>query len=280
MHDGDLIRHRVAVLGSPISHSRSPDIHRAGYRALGLVDWDYSRIEVTAETFVDVIAALDDSYVGFSVTMPAKEAALNFADEVTERAALVGSANTLVRTKTGWRADCTDIDGVYGACIQLNGGSSYGENSQRSAVLIGAGGTARPALAALKKLEITAVTIIARSQERSTAAIDLAKELGLVVDFVDFINREVIKEKVTASSLVISTVPSVGIAPIVESLSGATQLLDVIYHPWPTELATAVAANGGVVVGGLVMLLHQAVSQFEQFTGQQAPIAAMAAALS
>ena len=103
---------RAAVLGSPVSHSRSPQLHLAAYRALGLDDWTYDRIECTAKELPALVGSFGPEWVGVSVTMPGKFAALEFADERTARAELVGSANTLVRTGSGWRADNTDVDGV------------------------------------------------------------------------------------------------------------------------------------------------------------------------
>ncbi len=106
---------KAGVLGSPIAHSRSPQLHLAAYRALGLHDWTYERIECGAAELPVVVGGFGPEWVGVSVTMPGKFAALRFADERTARADLVGSANTLVRTPHGWRADNTDIDGVAGA---------------------------------------------------------------------------------------------------------------------------------------------------------------------
>ncbi|HEX7824328.1 MAG TPA: shikimate dehydrogenase, partial [Mycobacterium sp.] len=130
---------RAAVLGSPIAHSRSPQLHLAAYRALGLTDWTYERIECVADELPSLVGGFGPEWVGVSVTMPGKFAALAFADERTTRAELVGSANTLVRTETGWRADNTDVDGVTGALgAKLEGNPS---NVEKAAVL-GSGGTA------------------------------------------------------------------------------------------------------------------------------------------
>ncbi|MFY1599775.1 shikimate dehydrogenase, partial [Micromonospora sp. WMMD737] len=106
---------RAGVLGLPIAHSRSPQLHLAAYRALGLSDWTYERIECTGEQLPQVVAGFGPEWVGVSVTMPGKFAALRFADDVSDRARLVGSANTLVRCPAGWHADNTDVDGVRGA---------------------------------------------------------------------------------------------------------------------------------------------------------------------
>ena len=129
---------KAAVLGSPVAHSRSPQLHLAAYRALGLDDWTYERIECTAEQLPPLVGSLGPEWVGLSVTMPGKFAALAVADERTRRAEQVGSANTLVRTGRGWRADNTDIDGVAGALGHLR-------DPQR-AIVLGSGGTAPSAL--------------------------------------------------------------------------------------------------------------------------------------
>ncbi|HZC53300.1 MAG TPA: shikimate dehydrogenase, partial [Mycobacterium sp.] len=110
---------KAAVLGSPVAHSKSPQLHLAAYRALGLDGWTYERIECGAEELPGVVGGFGPEWVGVSVTAPGKFAALRFADEHTDRAALVGSANTLVRTPRGWRADNTDIDGVSGALAPI-----------------------------------------------------------------------------------------------------------------------------------------------------------------
>ena len=265
---------KAAVLGSPISHSRSPDLHLAAYRALGLDDWTYERIECPAGSLPLVVTGLSEDFVGLSVTMPGKVEALEFAIERTERAVLVGSANTLVRIDGGWRADCTDVDGVRGAL--LDGGVP--DLADASVVVIGAGGTARPALLALAELGATRVTIVARDAERAKSALALAGALKMTGNVIDFA-PDLVAEACGDARCVVSTVPSVAVEQVVDSVAKARFVLDAIYNPWPTPLATAVRAAGGTVVSGLSMLLNQAYGQVEQFTGQPAPREAMAAAL-
>ena len=107
-----MARHQAAVLGKPIAHSLSPLLHNAGYRALGLTQWEYTRIECDEHELPQVVASADASFRGFSVTMPGKFAALAVATDRTDRAQLIGSANTLVRSGDGWRAANTDCAGV------------------------------------------------------------------------------------------------------------------------------------------------------------------------
>jgi shikimate dehydrogenase len=267
---------RAAVLGHPVDHSRSPDLHLAAYRALGLHAWTYERIDCTAETLPDLVARLDESWVGLSVTMPAKVAALSVADTVTDRARRVGSANTLVRTgRSTWHADCTDIDGVAGALAALDAG----DLTDASAVLIGAGGTARPALAALRAAGSTDVGLVVRDPARAADLTRLADDLGVTLTVLPFADTTDLRERCARSDVTVSTVPAAAASPLAEAVAGTPRLVDAIYDPWPTPVATAVTAAGGRVAGGLVMLVNQAYAQVEAFTGRPAPRAAMAAAV-
>ncbi|WP_327099955.1 shikimate dehydrogenase [Nocardia vinacea] len=264
---------KAAVLGKPIAHSRSPQLHLAAYRALGL-DWTYERIECSAEELPGLVDGLGPEWVGLSVTMPGKEAALAYASERTERAVLVGSANTLVRIGSqGWRADCTDVDGVLGA---LRGG---GVGELAEAVVLGAGGTARPALLALSELGAKAVTVVARDAGRARNAVDLAERLGMTTAVIGF-DKDALRAACADAGAVVSTIPAEAAAVVAEAVAAAPVVLDAIYKPWPTPLAVAVARAEHTVVGGLEMLLNQAYGQVEQFTGRPAPHAEMAAAIN
>lgn len=261
---------RAAVLGSPVAHSRSPQLHLAAYRALGLDDWTYERIECTEAQLPSLVSGLGPEWVGLSVTMPGKFAALRVADEHTERAELVGSANTLVRTAAGWRADNTDIDGVAGALGHRGG--------LRRAVVLGSGGTAPAALVALAGLGVADVTVAARNRDAAARLLALGSRLGLCTAFRDLAEPP-LGDLADGTDVLISTIPAEAAAPYAAALAGVPVLLDAIYDPWPTPLAHAVAERGGEVISGLQMLLHQAFSQVEQFTGRPAPREQMTAAL-
>ena len=259
---------RAAVLGKPIAHSRSPQLHLAAYRALGLTDWSYDRIECSADELPSLVTGLGPEWVGLSVTMPGKFAALAVADERTERAQLVGSANTLVRTERGWRADNTDIDGVAGAIGPTAG----------SAVVLGSGGTAPAAVAGLAAVGVDALTVVARNRDKAGRLVELAGAFGVDAGYCALDDAR-LAARVASAAVVVSTLPADVAAEHRAALAGAAVLLDAIYDPWPTPLAAAVSAAGGRVISGLQMLLHQAFSQVEQFTGRPAPRAAMTAAL-
>jgi shikimate dehydrogenase len=259
---------KAAVLGSPIAHSRSPQLHLAAYRALGLDEWTYERIECGADELPRVVSGLGADWVGVSVTMPGKFAALRFAAERTARAELVGSANTLLQTPHGWRADNTDVDGVMGALGEATG----------AAVVAGSGGTAPAVIVALAELGVTEITVVARNPDKAAGLVELATRVGATARFCD-LNGGSLADAVAGAQVLVSTLPADVAANYAGHFASAPVLLDAIYNPWPTPLAAAVTAAGGRVIGGLQMLLHQAFAQVEQFTGLPAPRAAMEAAL-
>jgi shikimate dehydrogenase len=251
------------VLGSPIAHSRSPQLHLAAYLALGLDGWTYDRIECTADELPGLVAGFGPEWVGVSVTMPGKFAALQFADERTARAELVGSANTLVRTEAGWRADNTDVDGVKGALGAVAG---------RAAVL-GSGGTAPAVVVGLADLGVQDISIVARNRDKAAPLLTLGARLGVDVRWIE------LGTTLADVDVVVNTIPADVAVRYADSVAATPLLLDAMYDPWPTPLATAVEEAGGRVISGLQMLLHQAFAQVEQFTGLPAPTEAMRAAL-
>jgi shikimate dehydrogenase len=259
---------KAGVLGSPVAHSRSPQLHLAAYRALGLDDWTYDRIECTADELPALVGGFGPEWIGVSVTMPGKFAALTFATERTGRAQLVGTANTLVRAASGWRADNTDVDGVTGALGQASG----------HAIVVGSGGTAPAVVVALAELGVQRITVTARDREKVDAVVDLAGKVGVDARWCD-INGSDVAQVVASADAVVNTVPAEAAARYAVVLSSTPVLLDAIYDPWPTPLAAAVEAEGGRVISGLHMLLHQAYAQVEQFTGLPAPKEAMREAL-
>ena len=262
------------MLGSPVGHSRSPALHRAAYRALGLTDWTYQAIECDETALPELVDGLGPEWVGLSVTMPGKRSALARADERTERAAAVDAANTLVRLSDGrWRADCTDIDGVSGA-IRAQG---WAAPEHGRALVLGAGATSSAAVAGLATLGIDEVALMVRNRARAEGTAAAAKHFGLRVTLLDWDSE---LPPVTDVDVVVSTVPAGAADDCAAAVARAPYVLDVVYHPWPTPIARAVRAAGGRLATGLDMLLHQAFGQVEQFTGRPAPREAMAAVLA
>jgi len=261
---------RAAVLGRPVSHSRSPLLHRAAYAALGLTGWTYDALDVGSADLPDLLAGLGPEWRGFSVTMPCKRAAVEVADEVAALPGLLQAANTLVRTTTGgWRAENTDVVGV-GTALQTGGV----EQVEHGAIL-GAGGTAAAAAVALASLGARQVDVVVRDPARAADVVRVLETLGVAVDVQRLDTTTVI-----AAPVVVSTVPVDG-QPAVAALDWRPRqtVLDVLYAGWPTPLAQQVEWAGGHSISGLEVLFWQATAQVELMTGQPAPIAAMRAAL-
>jgi len=257
-------RRRAAVLGRPVGHSLSPVLHRAAYAALGLPGWSYRAVDCGEAELPGLLAGLGPEWVGLSLTMPLKRAALAAAEEVDPLAAAVGAANTLL---LGGRrvAYNTDVAGIAAALREA------GTASATSAVVLGAGGTAQAALAALLQLGVRDPVVLVRDPARAGALRAAADRLGVRPDV-----RAGLPGPIPPADLVVSTLPA-GAADRLRPPGSV--LLDAVYSPWPTPLAAAAAAAGARVVSGLAVLLHQAAAQVELMTGRPAPVAAMRAAL-
>lgn len=262
------------MLGRPIAHSLSPVLHRAAYAQLGLTGWRYDPVECGDVELPGLVAGFGAEWVGLSVTMPGKVAALRTADVVSERAVIVGAANTLVRAGSGWSADCTDVDGVVGA-LRAAGGLPMPATGR--AVMLGAGGTARAALAGLGELGVVEVELVVRDAGRAAETVRCAERLGLAVRVLGW--DDVTPARCAGADVVVSTVPADASELVAPSVARAPVVLDAAYHPWPTPVAAAVTAAGGRLASGLDMLLHQSFGQVEQFTGHAAPREAMRDAL-
>ncbi|MFN7244755.1 shikimate dehydrogenase [Dietzia cercidiphylli] len=263
----------AAVLGHPVDHSLSPVLHGAAYRALGLDGWTYERIDCDAERLASVVDSSPGHRVGYSVTMPGKFAALGYATEVSDRARIVGSANTLVRRGDGWFADCTDVDGVTGALAEFDG-----LPTEPTAVVLGVGGTARPVLAGLAEAGATRVVLASRRDNAGPAAA-CGRAVGLEIRTV-LLSDESLADEISRADILVNTVPEPGIGELTGLVARANRVFDVLYDPWPTAAGSVALAAGIPVVGGDVMLLHQAFGQVELFTGRPAPRQAMASALA
>lgn len=262
---------RAAVLGSPIAHSLSPVLHTAGYAACGLTTWRYTRREVSADALAGVVAGLDASWRGLSLTMPLKEAAFDVATTVTDVAHRARAINTLVRRcDGGWDATNTDVAGIVEA-LRPHLRSPLPEVG----TVIGAGATARSAVLALQDLGVTSIVVRARRPEAAGALADWARvDLGLsgTAAPLDRLGEH--------ERLVVSTVPPAAAQRVADVLPGTVGavLLDVVYADWPTPPARAASRLGWRVISGLDMLVHQAAAQFTLFTGVEAPVEAMLAA--
>ncbi|OSC62625.1 shikimate dehydrogenase [Streptomyces sp. 4F] len=264
-------RRRAAVLGSPIAHSLSPVLHRAAYAELDLEGWTYDRFDIDEAALPGFFAELGPEWAGLSLTMPLKRAVIPLLDEISETAASVDAVNTVVLTGDGRKTgDNTDIPGMVAALRE------HGIEKTETAAILGAGATASSALAALARICTGEIAVYVRSEARAAEMRGWAERLDADVRIADWADAE----EALRAPLVVATTP----AGTTNALAAAVPempatLFDVLYDPWPTTLAARWSAHGGAVVGGLDLLLHQAVLQVEQMTGRSpAPLAAMRAA--
>ena len=263
---------KAAVLGSPIAHSLSPVLHHAGYVALGLDGWTYTAIECAEAGLPALIASCGSGWAGLSLTMPLKRAVLPLLDTVDPVAADTGGANTVVFGGNRRHGYNTDVAGMVAALAEA------GVTAPKSAVILGAGATACSALAALRDLGLTTVTVAVRDPARAGGLQTVAERLRVAVTLQALADQGA--GQLPPPDLLISTVPAS--APdflaehYVAGVPAPACVFDVVYAPWPTRLAQAAQDAGATVVGGFELLLHQAAGQFELMTGHQpAPLAAM-----
>ncbi|WP_349898013.1 shikimate dehydrogenase [Parafrigoribacterium soli] len=253
---------RLGVLGSPISHSRSPLLHRAAYAALGL-PWVYDAIDLTEDALPQFLASRTSDWRGLSLTMPLKRAVIPLLDSVDATAAATGAANTVlfddVAGERALRGFNTDVNGIVEAF------RAAGVHELTSVRLLGSGATATSALLAVSRLGARQVDISARTPSRAAPLERLGEQLGVRVR-VEQLGSGRIEAQGEA---VISTIPRG--APSSVSFSEETMqgslLFEVTYDPWPTHLASAWQSVGGRVVWGLEMLMHQALGQVRIFVG-------------
>ncbi|WP_407651660.1 shikimate dehydrogenase [Actinoplanes sandaracinus] len=274
---------KAAVCGKPIAHSLSPFIHTAGFAASGLLDWTYTAIECAESELPDVIAGLGPEWAGLSLTMPLKETALRLASSASPLAIAVGCANTLVHQSDGtWHADNTDVVGMVRVLREAGLGAGTGRHAAKvdppRITVLGGGGTARAALGAAAQLGARKVTVVTRRPEAREQLDPVAVALDIALEGVAWSGAPGAFD----ADAIISTVPKGAADHLAEQVSWrpGSVFFDALYDPWPTPLAASAAKHDVPVLSGLDLLLAQALSQFEQFTGlPSAPEEAMRKAL-
>ncbi len=253
---------RLGVLGWPVAHSRSPAMHNAALAALGLSDWRYQRLPVPPELLAETVRALGAAgFAGANVTIPHKEAALALATEATDVARAIGAANTLTfGPGDAIAADNTDAPGLIAA---------LGDARPRTAMVLGAGGSARAAVFALAQAGAS-VAVWNRTPERAAA---LAGALG----------ARAVPVPEPADVLVHCT--SVGLQPgshpfkelplDADALGEYPCVVDLVYRSPSTDLLQEAAHRGARTIDGLEVLVRQGALSLERWTGRPAPLDAM-----
>jgi shikimate dehydrogenase len=253
---------RLGVLGWPVAHSRSPAMHAAALAAAGLHDWSYQRLPVPPEAFAETVCALPAlGFRGANVTIPHKEAALALAGEATARARAIGAANTLTFDDGAIHADNTDAPGLIAAMPDV---------TDRTALVLGAGGSARAAVWALQRAGAADVAVWNRTPVR-------ARELAAALGARAVTAPEAFDVLVNCTSVGLHDPDATFKALPLEadSLTAGSLVVDLVYRPGGTRLLEAARTRGADVVDGLEILVAQGAASFERWTGRTAPRQAM-----
>ena len=268
----------AGVIGSPVAHSRSPQLHRHWLTSLGLQGF-YVPMDVAPDNLERVLRTLPDAgFVGCNITIPHKEAVMRIADKITDRATLIGAANTLIFRPDGTIiADNTD---GYGFIENLKQGAPDWVPNAGPCVVMGAGGAARAVIAALADAGVEEILLTNRTRMRAEK---LKEEFGKRISVADWVQAgNLIEEAATVvntTSLGMVGKPELRVP--LDGLRPGTVVTDIVYTPLQTRLLKEAEEAGCTVVDGLGMLLHQAVPGFERWFGVRPEVdaAARAAAL-
>ena len=256
----------AGVIGAPVAHSRSPILHGHWLKTYG-IDGYYIPMEVSSADLEDVLRAMPRmGFVGVNVTIPHKELVMNIADLVTDRATLIGAANTLIFRKDG-KIHADNTDG-YGFIENLKAGAPDWNPAAGPATVIGAGGAARAVIVALLDAGVPEILLTNRTRAR-------AEKLQ-----VDFGNRVKVFDWVQAGNIIedahlvvnTSSLGMTGQAEMRVPLDGLRSdmiVTDLVYTPLKTAFLETAEAAGATVVDGLGMLLHQGVPGFERWFGKR-----------
>jgi shikimate dehydrogenase len=260
---------RLGVLGWPVAHSRSPAMHGAALDAVGLHDWHYQRLPVPPELFEETTRALGGAgFVGANVTIPHKEAALALADGASAAALAIGAANTLSFAADGTiAAENTDAPGLIAAM----------ERSPRglSALVLGAGGSARAAVWALREAGAREVSVWNRTAAR---ALELARALEVravrAPEAADvLVNCTAVGLLATDGQEELGALNQLGLT--LDLVGRYSYVIDLVYREGVTPLLRAARARGVPTLDGLEVLVAQGARSFELWTGRRAPIEVM-----
>lgn len=256
----------AAVIGHPIAHSKSPDVHGYWLRKYGIAG-HYIPLDIAPDKLTELLPRLPDlGFVGANVTIPHKETVMNIADKITDRATLIGAANTLIFGRNG-RIVADNTDG-YGFIENIRQTVPNWNPKSGPAVVFGAGGAARAVLASLLDVGVPRIMLTNRTQERAE---NLRADFGNRIEVVDWVHAGNILDD---AKLVVNTT-SLGMTghremriPL-DGLKPGTIVNDLVYSPLRTGLLATADEKGCRVVDGLGMLLHQAVPGFERWFGKR-----------
>lgn len=268
----------AGVIGSPIAQSKSPQLHRHWLKTYG-ISGHYIPMDITSENLENVLRTLPKmGFVGVNITAPHKEKVMEIADLVTDRAILIGAANTLIFRKDG-KIHADNTDG-YGFIENLKAGAPQWVPRSGPAAVLGAGGAARAVVSSLIEAGVPEIMISNRTRVRADK---IKKDFGSRVRVYDWVQAG---NMVDDAALLVNTTSlgMIGKAELrvpLDGLRAQTVVTDLVYAPLKTKMLSTAEEYGCATVDGLGMLLHQAVPAFERWFGRRPDVgrATRAAAL-
>ena len=252
----------AGVIGSPIAHSKSPQLHRHWLKTYGLQGF-YIPMDVSPANLREVLTSLPKmGFVGVNITIPHKETVLQVADLVTDRAALIGAANTLIFRKDG-KIHADNTDG-YGFLENLKVGAPTWNPKSGPAVVLGAGGASRAVVAALLEAGVPEILISNRTRIRAEI---LTKDFGKRLQVVDWaqVGNVLGEAALTVNTTSLGMVGHPELRIPLGGLRKGSIVTDLVYTPLQTNFLLEAEAQGCIIVDGLGMLLHQAAPGFERW---------------
>lgn len=256
----------AGVIGHPVAHSRSPALHGYWLRRYG-IKGHYIPMDIAPVDLAEALRMLPTlGFVGVNITLPHKEAVLQIADIITDRAALIGAANTLIFRKDGKiHADNTDGTGFI---ANLRQHAPQWNAAAGPAAVLGAGGAARAVVASLIEAGVPEIRIANRTRPRAEA---LRSDFGAKITVQEWVQAAHMIEDCTTvvNTTALGMVGKPDFRISMEFLSPRAVATDLVYNPVKTQFLVAAEAQGATVVDGLGMLLHQAVPGFERWFGQR-----------
>ena len=239
------------MLGSPIAHSLSPLLHAEAYRLLD-IQGTYEAIEVRSGELASFLSSTDKNCL--SLTMPLKEEALSLADISSTISRRISSGNTLTRAEGKWSLTSTDVEGFEYSL------KSHQIGTLDTVMVLGAGATARAAVSYLSTVA-KKIHVVSRNAARE-ASMNQTSDIP-----IEYLPWEPTL-KINEVDLVVNTAPGNAAHTFLSSINSPRgSLFEVLYHPWPTVLARTWAGSDQLVIDGLELLIHQAISQMEIFSG-------------
>ncbi len=267
----------LGVIGHPVEHSLSPVMHNAAIAHLGL-DYVYLPLPVKPQDLQAAVAGFAAiGWVGFSVTIPHKQAILPFLSEVSPVARSVGAVNTVWHTGSGWAGTNTDVEGFLAPLLACNR-----DWSQTSALILGAGGAARAVVAGCAQLGVREVRVVGRHRHKLEAF--QHSWVNSSVPVLATHTWEELPQLLPQSSLLVNTTP-VGMYPNVDempvsaaemaALPAGAIVYDLIYTPNPTQFLKAARSTGAIAIDGLEMLVGQGAAALQIWLQQPVPVGVM-----